>query len=101
MMKTLFLLALLGLLALRPAVAQTETAAPPPPAAPALSAAEAQRALDVLQDPQKREQLIATLRAIAVTAPSSLGELAGINGVGESKLAKYGEAILGVLAPKN
>jgi ATP-dependent DNA helicase RecQ len=36
----------------------------------------------------------ATLRAIAVAAPSSLAELAGINGVGESKLAKYGESIL-------
>ena len=40
----------------------------------------------------------ATLRAIAVAAPSSLAELAGINGVGESKLAKYGESILGLLA---
>ena len=40
----------------------------------------------------------ATLRAIAVAAPSSLRELAGINGVGESKLAKYGEAILELLA---
>ena len=29
--------------------------------------------------------------------PSTLGELAAINGVGESKLAKYGEGILGVL----
>jgi ATP-dependent DNA helicase RecQ len=41
----------------------------------------------------------ATLRAIAVTAPATLGELAAINGVGESKLAKYGEGILGVLHP--
>ena len=40
----------------------------------------------------------ATLRAIAVAAPASLGELAGINGVGESKLAKYGESILELLA---
>jgi ATP-dependent DNA helicase RecQ len=39
----------------------------------------------------------ATLRQIAVTAPSTLAELAGISGVGESKLAKYGEGILGVL----
>jgi len=39
----------------------------------------------------------ATLRAIAAAAPSSLGELAGISGVGESKLAKYGEGILEVL----
>ena len=39
----------------------------------------------------------ATLRAIAMAAPSSLRELAGISGVGESKLAKYGEGILEVL----
>jgi len=39
----------------------------------------------------------ATLRAIASAAPSSLGELAGISGVGESKLAKYGDGILEVL----
>jgi ATP-dependent DNA helicase RecQ len=41
----------------------------------------------------------ATLRAIAVDVPATLGELAAINGVGESKLAKYGEGILGVLHP--
>ena len=40
----------------------------------------------------------ATLRAIAVTAPSTLSALAWVNGVGESKLAKYGESILGLLA---
>jgi ATP-dependent DNA helicase RecQ len=40
----------------------------------------------------------ATLRAIAVAAPSTLRELAGINGVGESKLSKYGESILELLA---
>jgi ATP-dependent DNA helicase RecQ len=39
----------------------------------------------------------ATLRSIAVAAPSSLAELAGINGVGESKLAKYGDSILELL----
>ena len=39
----------------------------------------------------------ATLRAVAVAAPSTLVELAGISGVGESKLAKYGESILEVL----
>jgi ATP-dependent DNA helicase RecQ len=39
----------------------------------------------------------ATLRAIAAAAPSSLGERMGISGVGESKLAKYGDGILEVL----
>ena len=40
----------------------------------------------------------ATLRQIAARTPSTLGELAGISGVGEAKLAKYGELILEVLA---
>ncbi|MFG2055951.1 DNA helicase RecQ [Micromonospora sp. NPDC048930] len=40
----------------------------------------------------------ATLRQIATDAPASLAELSRISGVGENKLAKYGEAILGVLA---
>ena len=39
----------------------------------------------------------ATLREIAVQQPSSLGELAGVGGVGEAKLARYGEAIIGLL----
>src|SRR5258708_37957242 len=41
----------------------------------------------------------ATLRAIALAAPSSLGELAGISGGGESKLAKHGEGIRDLLGP--
>ncbi|XTZ15691.1 DNA helicase RecQ [Micromonospora echinospora] len=40
----------------------------------------------------------ATLRQIATDAPSSLTELSGISGVGENKLAKYGEQLLAVLA---
>ncbi|WP_422755447.1 DNA helicase RecQ [Micromonospora sp. WMMD708] len=40
----------------------------------------------------------ATLRQIATDAPTSLAELSGISGVGENKLAKYGESILAVLA---
>jgi ATP-dependent DNA helicase RecQ len=39
----------------------------------------------------------ATLREIATTGPSSLTELAAVNGVGENKLAKYGQQILDVL----
>ncbi|MEV4714774.1 DNA helicase RecQ [Micromonospora sp. NPDC049374] len=39
----------------------------------------------------------ATLRQIAADAPSSLAELSRISGVGENKLAKYGEQLLGVL----
>ncbi len=41
----------------------------------------------------------ATLREIAIGIPSTLAELGTMSGVGESKLAKYGEAILEVLAP--
>ncbi|MDK1472604.1 DNA helicase RecQ [Streptomyces sp. 549] len=39
----------------------------------------------------------ATLREIATAAPTSLAELGGVNGVGENKLAKYGEQILELL----
>jgi ATP-dependent DNA helicase RecQ len=39
----------------------------------------------------------ATLREIAEQRPSSLAELAGIGGVGEAKLAKYGGAIIGLM----
>jgi ATP-dependent DNA helicase RecQ len=41
----------------------------------------------------------ATLRQIAATAPASLDELSEISGVGEAKLARYGDQILEVLAP--
>ncbi|GAA0314587.1 DNA helicase RecQ [Actinoallomurus spadix] len=40
----------------------------------------------------------ATLREIATRAPGSLDELSSVNGVGESKLAKYGPQILDTLA---
>ncbi|RLK12458.1 ATP-dependent DNA helicase RecQ [Micromonospora sp. M71_S20] len=40
----------------------------------------------------------ATLRQIATDAPTSLAELSAVSGVGENKLAKYGEQILAVLA---
>jgi ATP-dependent DNA helicase RecQ len=40
----------------------------------------------------------ATLRQIASDNPSTLGELAEVNGVGDNKLAKYGQQILDTLA---
>ena len=40
----------------------------------------------------------ATLRQIAAAPPSTLAELANVNGVGETKLARYGQQILEVLA---
>jgi ATP-dependent DNA helicase RecQ len=39
----------------------------------------------------------ATLRQIAARAPSTLAELATVNGVGENKLARYGQQILDLL----
>jgi ATP-dependent DNA helicase RecQ len=39
----------------------------------------------------------ATLRQIAAEAPATLDALAGVSGVGEAKLAKYGQQILDVL----
>ena len=40
----------------------------------------------------------ATLRQIAAVRPSTLAQLSEISGVGETKLARYGELVLGVLA---
>ena len=40
----------------------------------------------------------ATLRQIATQRPTSLGDLGTVSGVGENKLAKYGEGVLEVLA---
>ncbi|MEV1114516.1 DNA helicase RecQ [Actinosynnema sp. NPDC049800] len=40
----------------------------------------------------------ATLRQIAATTPSTLDELSAISGVGENKLAKYGQQILDTLS---
>ncbi len=68
--------------------------------APAFEALRAWRA------EQAREQGVpayvifhdATLREIATVWPTSVAELGGISGVGEKKLATYGEGVLGVLA---
>ena len=40
----------------------------------------------------------ATLRQIAAAPPTTMDGLAQINGVGETKLARYGQQILEVLA---
>ena len=39
----------------------------------------------------------ATLRQIAAQSPSTLAELATVSGVGETKLARYGQQILDLL----
>jgi ATP-dependent DNA helicase RecQ len=41
----------------------------------------------------------ATLRQIASELPSTLADLATVGGVGEAKLAKYGQQVLDALAP--
>ena len=74
MTRTLFFLALFVLIAVGPreGYAQHATSSPTATTAaspPALSPAEAQQALDVLQDPKKRDQLIATLKAVAKAVP--------------------------------
>ena len=74
MMKSLLLSVLLLLAAFLPLDAAAQTPAPAaPPAAqavPAITPAQAQQAIEILQDPQKREQLIAVLKAIAAASPS-------------------------------
>jgi ATP-dependent DNA helicase RecQ len=42
----------------------------------------------------------ATLRQIAAQVPSTLGELSGISGVGEAKLARYGQQIIDLLGER-
>jgi ATP-dependent DNA helicase RecQ len=72
----------------------------PPELAPAFEALRAWRA------GQAREQGVpayvifhdATLREIATVWPSTVAELGTVSGVGEKKLATYGEGVLGVLA---
>ncbi|OIK00063.1 DNA helicase RecQ [Streptomyces colonosanans] len=79
---------------------KTAAAELPPELAPAFEALRAWRA------EQAREQGVpayvvfhdATLREIATVRPSTVAELGGVSGVGEKKLATYGEGVLGVLA---
>jgi small-conductance mechanosensitive channel len=74
MMKPYLFLVLWALAAVLPVGAAAQTPTQTPPAAmaaqPTLTAAQAQQALELLQDPQRREQLIAVLKAIAVAAPA-------------------------------
>ena len=38
-----------------------------------------------------------TLRAIAISVPTSLDELSGISGIGAAKLERYGDGVLEAL----
>ena len=40
----------------------------------------------------------ATLREVAASMPTTLAELGTISGIGEGKLAKYGEGVLSALS---
>jgi small-conductance mechanosensitive channel len=64
----------LALLGAMPASAQHPAAATGAANPGGLTAAEAQRALEILQDPKKRAQLIETLHAIAKAAPPPISE---------------------------
>ena len=70
------LFAILTLTAFHPARAQSPPPAPAGAAPATLSPTEAQRALDLLQDPGKRDQLIDTLRTIAKVSPVPVAKAA-------------------------
>jgi moderate conductance mechanosensitive channel len=63
-------LALLALVAVLPIAARGQSAVDPP-GRPTLTATQARTALDVLQNPRKREQVISVLRTIAGAAPAA------------------------------
>ncbi|MEV1329979.1 DNA helicase RecQ [Micromonospora costi] len=81
----------------RAAAAVTEL---PPAAAPVFERLRAWRAAAAKEQGVPAYVIFhdATLRQIATDAPTSLAELSRVSGVGENKLAKYGEQILAVLA---
>src|SRR3954471_14047539 len=64
----LLLLALTFLLLSQPARSQDEHV---PPQAPAVTPAQAQQALEILQDDNKRGQLVQTLRTVAKASPAA------------------------------
>src|ERR1700693_1730579 len=76
MTKTLLVLTLLLAALFGAPLAWAQQPAPANAANPALSPGEAQRALEILQDPQKRAQLIETLQAIAKALPPPVPEKA-------------------------
>ncbi|MFG2100320.1 DNA helicase RecQ [Micromonospora echinaurantiaca] len=84
----------------KPRGAATVTAELPPAAASVFERLRAWRATTAKEQGVPAYVIFhdATLRQIATDAPTSLAELSRVSGVGENKLAKYGEQILGVLA---
>jgi ATP-dependent DNA helicase RecQ len=76
------------------------TAELPPEAAPLFEQLRAWRAATAREQGVPAYVIFhdATLRQIATQAPSTLAELGTVSGVGENKLAKYGQAVLDTLA---
>ena len=81
----------------RPAAAPAEL---PPSAEPLFERLRAWRAAVAKEQGMPAYVIFhdATLRQIAASVPATLAELAQVNGVGETKLARYGQQILDVLA---
>jgi ATP-dependent DNA helicase RecQ len=79
--------------------AKAEVAAMPPEAAPLFDKLRAWRAASAKEQGVPAYVIFhdSTLREIAATAPATLAELSTVTGVGETKLARYGQQILDTL----
>ncbi|MGX7676867.1 DNA helicase RecQ [Plantactinospora sp. DSM 117369] len=86
--------------AAKPRAAGAAAVALPPDAEPVFERLRAWRAATAKEQGVPAYVIFhdATLRQIAAEPPTTLAELAGVNGVGENKLAKYGQQILDALA---
>jgi len=80
--------------------AKAEVAAMPPQAAPVFDKLRTWRAAAAKEQGVPAYVIFhdATLREIATKTPSTLAELSAVTGVGETKLARYGQQILDTLA---
>ena len=72
----------------------------PPAAAPVFERLRAWRAAEAKEQGKPAYVIFhdATLRQIATESPATLAELGTVSGVGETKLARYGQQVLDVLA---
>jgi len=84
----------------KPRAAGASTAELPPAAAPMFERLRAWRAATAKEQGVPAYVIFhdSTLRQIATESPSTLADLGRVNGVGENKLAKYGQQILDTLA---
>jgi len=72
----------------------------PPEAAPVFERLRAWRAAEAKEQGKPAYVIFhdATLQQIATKSPATLAELGTVSGVGETKLARYGQQVLDVLA---